>query len=128
MKIYIIVGEESGDKLGSSIIDGFREVLDISPAFVGVGGSSMVERGFKTIFPMQELSVMGLIEITSQYGNLKKRFNQTVSNIISEKPDILLTIDAPEFCFRVAKKNKIIKKKYSYCSLCCAYCLGLATK
>ena len=64
----------------------------------------MINRGLKTIFPMSELSVMGFVEIASQYRNLKKRLNQTVSSILDEKPDILLTIDAPEFCFRVAKK------------------------
>ena len=55
---------------------------------------------------MSELSVMGIIEITSHYKNLRKRLNQTVSAVLDEKPDILLTIDAPEFCFRVAKKVK----------------------
>ena len=47
---------------------------------------------------------MGFVEIALQHRNLKKRLNQTVSSILDEKPDILLTIDAPEFCFRVAKK------------------------
>ena len=55
-------------------------------------------------FPMSELSVMGFIEIFLQYKNLKERLNHTVVSILDEKPDILLTIDAPEFCFRVAKK------------------------
>ena len=110
MKVFIIAGEESGDKLGSEIIDSLRAAIDVSPNFVGIGGNGMISRGLKTIFPMNELSVMGFVEIASQYRNLKKRLNQTVSSILDEKPDILLTIDAPEFCFRVAKKIKLLNK------------------
>lgn len=110
MKIFIIAGEDSGDKLGSEIIDSLRAAIDGSPNFVGIGGSGMISRGLKTIFPMSELSVMGFVEIALQYRNLKKRLNQTVSSILDEKPDILLTIDAPEFCFRVAKKIKLLNK------------------
>ena len=51
---------------------------------------------------------MGIIEIVSHYKNLKKRLSQTVSAILNEKPDILLTIDSPEFCFRVLKKVKTL--------------------
>ena len=102
----MIAGEDSGDKLGSSVIDGLRETLDESPNFLGIGGTEMESRGLTSIFPMSELSVMGFIEIVSHYKNLKKRLNQTVSAILDEKPDILLTIDSPEFCFRVVKKVK----------------------
>ena len=110
MKIFIIAGEDSGDKLGSAIIDGLREVTDVPPKFVGIGGNGMISRGLESIFPMSELSVMGFVEIASKYKSLKKRLNQTISSILDEKPDILLTIDAPEFCFRVAKKVKYLNK------------------
>ena len=110
MKIFIIAGEDSGDKLGSAIIDGLREVTDVPPKFVGIGGNGMISRGLESIFPMSELSVMGFVEIASKYKSLKKRLNQTISSILDEKPDILLTIDAPEFCFRVAKQVKLLNK------------------
>ena len=106
----MIAGEDSGDKLGSSLMDGLRETLDESPNFVGIGGVEMERRGLTSIFPMSELSVMGIIEIVSHYKNLKKRLNQTVSAILNEKPDILLTIDSPEFCFRVLKKIKTFNR------------------
>ena len=110
MKIFIIAGEDSGDKLGSAVIDGLKKVVEVPPKFVGIGGNGMISRGLQTIFPMSELSVMGFVEIASQYKNLKKRLNQTVSSILDENPDVLLTIDAPEFCFRVAKKIKLLNK------------------
>ena len=110
MKIFIIAGEDSGDKLGSAIIDGLREAFDGSINFVGIGGNGMMSRGLEPIFPFSELSVMGLVEIASNYKNLKNRLNQTIHSILDEKPDILLTIDAPEFCFRVAKKVRLSNK------------------
>ncbi len=110
MKIFIIAGEDSGDKLGSVIIDGLREITDVPPKFVGIGGNGMISRGLESIFPMSELSVMGFVEIALKYKSLKKRLNQTISSILDEKPDILLTIDAPEFCFRVAKQVKLLNK------------------
>ena len=110
MKIFIIAGEDSGDKLGSAIMDSLIAATDDSLNFVGIGGTGMTSRGLRSLFPMSELSVMGFIEIASQYTKLKKRINETVFSILHEKPDILLTIDAPEFCFRVAKKIKLINK------------------
>ena len=110
MKIFIIAGEDSGDKLGSAIIDSLREAFDGSINFVGIGGNGMMNRGLDSIFPMSDLSVMGLVEIALQYTDLKNRLNQTIQSILDEKPDILLTIDAPEFCFRVAKKIKLSNK------------------
>ncbi len=110
MKIFIIAGEDSGDKLGSAIIYSLREKLDNPPSFVGIGGTEMINRGLNSIFLMSELSVMGFVEIAYNYKNLKKRLDQTVSAILDEKPDILLTIDSPEFCFRVAKKVKVANK------------------
>ena len=106
----MIAGEDSGDKLGSAVIDGLRETLDAPPNFVGIGGAEMKSRGLTSIFPMDELSVMGFVEILSHYKTLNKRLKQTISAILDEKPDILLTIDAPEFCFRVAKKVKLLNQ------------------
>ena len=110
MKIFIIAGEDSSDKLGSAIIHSLREKLDNPPSFVGIGGTAMTNHGLNSIFLMSELSVMGFVEIAYNYKNLKKRLDQTVSAILDEKPDILLTIDSPEFCFRVAKKVKVVNK------------------
>ena len=86
MKIYIIAGEDSGDKLGSAIIDGLREATDVPPKFVGIGGNSMISRGLEPIFPMSELSVMGFVEIASHYKNLKNRLNQTCLLYTSPSP------------------------------------------
>ena len=103
MKIALIAGEASGDKLGAALIDGFDAILDQPADFIGVAGPRMMARGMDSLFAMQELSVMGIVEILKQYSRLKRRLNETADYIIAQNPDVLITIDAPEFCLRLAK-------------------------
>ena len=106
LKIAFIVGEASGDKLGAALIDGFDAILSEPPECIGVAGPLMMDRGMNSLFDMHELSVMGITEILPQYLHLRRRLNQTVDYILDQKPDVLITIDAPEFCLRVAKAVK----------------------
>ena len=64
MKIFIIAGEDSGDKLGSAIIDGLKQVTDTPTKFVGIGGNGMKSRGLYSIFPMSELSAVSYTHLT----------------------------------------------------------------
>ena len=106
-KIYIVAGESSGDFLGSSLIQSLDNLSNQSVDFFGIGGSLM-ENGnnFRSLFPMSELSLMGLFEIIPHIFHLKKRINQTVQHILTTKPDALIFIDSPGFCKRVIKKIK----------------------
>ena len=103
MKIALIAGEASGDKLGAALIDGFDAILEQPADFIGVAGPRMMLRGMDSLFAMQELSVMGIVEILKQYPRLKRRLNETADYIIAQNPDVLITIDAPEFSLRLAK-------------------------
>ena len=103
MKIALITGEASGDKLGAALIDGFDAILEQPADFIGVAGPRMMSRGMDSLFAMQELSVMGIVEILNQYPRLKRRLNETADYIIAQNPDVLITIDAPEFSLRLAK-------------------------
>jgi lipid-A-disaccharide synthase len=103
MKIALIAGEASGDKLGAALIDGFDAILEQPADFIGVAGPRMMARGMESLFAMQELSVMGIVEILKQYPRLKRRLNETADYIIAQNPDVLITIDAPEFSLRLAK-------------------------
>ena len=89
-KIFIIAGEVSGDVLGANIM---RSMPGIK--FVGVGGENMRAAGLKSIFPMSDLAVMGIVEVLSHASTLKQRVNQTVDAIINAAPDLVLTIDSP---------------------------------
>ena len=102
MKIFIIAGEASGDKLGAAMMKGFEHIADQKIEFIGVGGALMEGMGLKSLFPMEEISLMGISEILSQYRHLKQRIRQTAAAVLDEQPDVLITIDLPEFSFRVA--------------------------
>ncbi|NDD88864.1 MAG: lipid-A-disaccharide synthase [Rhodobacteraceae bacterium] len=103
MKIALIAGEPSGDKLGAALIDGLNAILEQPADFIGVAGPRMITRGMDSLFAMQELSVMGIVEILKQYPRLKRRLDETADYIIAQNPDVLITIDAPEFSLRLAK-------------------------
>lgn len=116
-KIYIIAGEASGDRLGADLM---RALGLMSPdvEFVGIGGAEMTAAGLTSLYPMEELSVMGLVEVIKHYPRLKRRLNETVQDIIDHRPDVVLTIDSPDFCLRVARqvKEKLGVKTIHYVS------------
>jgi lipid-A-disaccharide synthase len=105
MKVFLIAGEVSGDKLGASLMAGLRQ-LKPNVTFEGVGGDLMEAKGLQSLFPMDELSVMGLVEILPKYFHFKRRIKQTAKAVINARPDVLVTIDSPEFSMRVAKLVK----------------------
>ena len=90
--VFIIAGEVSGDVLGANIM---RAMPDFK--FIGIGGQNMCALGLKSIFPMSDLAVMGIIEVVAHARTLKQRINQTIKEIIDTKPDLVLTIDSPGF-------------------------------
>lgn len=100
--MFLLAGEPSGDKLGAALMAGLRE-LDRSFAFEGVGGAEMTARGLQSLFPMSDLSVMGLAEVLPRYPLLRRRLGETVAAVARFAPDVLITIDSPDFCLRVVK-------------------------
>lgn len=104
-KIMLVAGEASGDQLGGRLMAALKARQD-HIRFIGVGGPRMEHEGLKSLFPMNEMSVMGLTEVIPHIPHLLKRINQTADFAKSEKPDVVITIDAPDFSFRVGKKLK----------------------
>ena len=102
MRVFLIAGEPSGDRLGGALMAGLR-ALAPNVTFAGIGGAQMTAAGLKSLFPMDELSVMGLAEVLPKYRHLKRRIAETAEAVLAEKPDVLITIDSPDFCLRVAK-------------------------
>mgnify|MGYP000164287183 CR=1 FL=1 len=104
-KIFIITGEESGDRLGADLIRKAREssnFFDIE--FQGIGGEMMHEQGMNSIFPLEDIAVMGLTEIIPKFPVIFARLDQTVKAIVKFKPDIVISIDCPDFSLRVQKR------------------------
>ncbi|MCL4156893.1 UNVERIFIED_CONTAM: hypothetical protein GTU68_009878, partial [Idotea baltica] len=105
LRVFILAGEPSGDKLGGALMAGLK-ALHSDVAFEGVGGAQMQAEGLVSRFDMSELSVMGLAEILPKYRHLKRRIAQTADAVLEMKPDVLITIDSPDFSLRVAKLVK----------------------
>ena len=103
MRVFVIAGEPSGDLLGGALLAGLRK-LDPALQIAGVGGPAMSAQGLDSLFPMSELSVMGLAEVLPRYRALKRRISQTAEAVLDFAPDALVTIDSPDFCLRVARR------------------------
>lgn len=103
MNIFLVAGEPSGDLLGARLIQALKtQRSDI--VFSGVGGSRMEAEGLTSLFPMSDLTLFGVAELLPKIPNLLRRISQTAEAIRQQKPDVVVTIDAPDFCFRVAKR------------------------
>ncbi len=98
-KVFIIAGEVSGDVLGARIMSEMPEV-----EFYGVGGENMTAAGLTSLFPMADLSVMGVVEVLAHARTLTRRIRQTVNEIIRIRPSVVLTIDSPGFARSVIKE------------------------
>ena len=101
--IYLVAGEPSGDFIGSETIS---ELLKLYPDMTihGVGGHFMEKFNFKSLFPMNELSIMGILPVLLKIVPLYRRINQVVEDVLDKNPDVVILIDSPDFNHRVAKK------------------------
>lgn len=102
MKLFLVAGEASGDKLGAALMAGLKSLVP-GLEFRGIGGPRMEAEGLASLFPMEELSVMGLLEVLPKYRHLKARIAQTAAAVLAERADALITIDSPDFGLRVAR-------------------------
>lgn len=102
--IYLVAGEASGDLLGGQLMQALKEKLGGRVRFAGVGGSRMTEEGLKSLFPMRELSLMGFVEIIPHIPKLLRRIRQTANDAKRVRPDVVITIDSPDFNFRVGRR------------------------
>ena len=106
-KIFVLTGEPSGDKLASTAISKIQKYNnDIE--YLSVGGVNLEKIGIKSIFELKEITYLGFTSVLLNIFKIKKRINQTVDEILKFEPDILFSVDSPDFTLRVAE---IVKKK-----------------
>jgi lipid-A-disaccharide synthase len=106
-RVFVVAGELSGDYLGGQLVNALRPLLSAQQQtleLAGIGGPSMTKAGLTSLFPLQELAVMGLWEVLPRLYRLRRRLRQTVQAVMDFQPDLLLTIDSPGFCLRLAKQ------------------------
>jgi lipid-A-disaccharide synthase len=108
-KIFIVTGEPSGDKIASAVISKLKSV-NVNIEYMAVGGSHLESLGIKSIFDLKEITYLGFTSVLLNIFKIKNRINKTVEEIIKFKPDILFTVDSPDFTLRVAERVKKINE------------------
>ena len=106
-KIFIVTGEPSGDKLATTVIS---KLIKINPnvEFLCVGGTHLNSLGIKSIFDLKEITYLGFTSVLFNIFKIRNRINKTVEEVIKFNPDILFTVDSPDFTLRVAQRVKKI--------------------
>ncbi len=106
-KIFILTGEPSGDKLASTVVTKLQQNhSDIQ--YLSVGGSHLDKLGIKSIYELKEITYIGFTSVILNLFKIRNKINETVKKIIEFNPDILLSVDSPDFTLRVAEKVKSI--------------------
>ena len=109
-KIFILTGETSGDKLASKVISKIKEKFD-DIEYLSVGGNYLNSLGIKSIFNLKEITYIGFTSVIFNLFKIKKKIDYTVDEVIKFNPDILFSVDSPDFTLRVAEKIKKINPK-----------------
>jgi len=104
--IFILAGESSGDRLGAALMRRLREETNGAVRISGVGGEAMIAEGLESVFPMQDIAVMGLVEIVPHLRRIRARMKRATEAILETQPDALVTIDAQVFSGLLAKRIK----------------------
>ena len=106
-KIFVLTGEPSGDKLASKVIFQLKNSRsDIE--YLSVGGEHLKALGIKSLYDLKEVTYLGFTRVLLNIFKIKKKINETVDKIIEFNPDILFSVDSPDFTLRVAEKVKKI--------------------
>ena len=106
-KIFILTGEPSGDKLASTVISKLK-FQNPGIEYLSVGGNHLKKIGINSIFNLNEITYLGFTSILFNIFKIRNKINQTVDEIIKFNPDILFSVDSPDFTLRVAERVKKI--------------------
>jgi lipid-A-disaccharide synthase len=104
LKIFLVAGEHSGDALGGKLIHAIKNNHAGPISFAGVGGEEMTRQGFASLFPVEDVAVMGPMSILPRLPRILRRVYQTVDAAVAFAPDIVVIIDSPEFTHPIAKR------------------------
>jgi lipid-A-disaccharide synthase len=102
--VFLVAGEESGDRLGAALIAALKEATSKRVHISGIGGAHMAAQGVESQFPLGDLAIMGFSAIPARLPLILRRIREAADAVIAAKPDVMVIIDSPEFTHRVAKR------------------------
>jgi lipid-A-disaccharide synthase len=103
-KIFMVATEESGDRLGASLMKVLRQRLGDAVRFEGVGGRAMASQGLASRFPIEDLSIIGFSGVVQRLPTILRHIRETADAVLETSPDMLIIIDSPDFTHRVARR------------------------
>lgn len=103
LRVFIVAGEVSGDIIASRFMNSLRKLSPFPVRFTGVGGAMMSQHGLSTLFPMEDIAVMGIWELLPHLRKFRVRLNETVESALTFQPHVVLTVDSKGFSFRFLK-------------------------
>ena len=101
--VWLIAGEPSGDILGARLMGALKQITAGNIRIEGIGGETMAGEGLNSRFPISDIAVMGLVEIIPRLPLIKRRMRETIKQILTEQPVLVVSIDAPGFCYDIWK-------------------------
>ncbi|MGA2792247.1 MAG: lipid-A-disaccharide synthase [Roseiarcus sp.] len=104
LRVFLVVGEHSGDQLGFKLMRALREATGGEIEFFGIAGEAMQAEGLRSLFPLADIAVMGVLPVIAKLPTLVARIGQTARAVIATRPDALVIIDSPDFTHRVARR------------------------
>jgi len=104
LRVALVAGEHSGDQLGAKLMRALSGARAGQIAFLGVGGEAMEAEGLKSLFPISDIAVMGILPVLARLPKLLSRIRKTSEAIVAARPDALVIIDSPDFTHRVARR------------------------
>ena len=124
-RVFFVVGEDSGDRLGASLAKELKATHGEGVAFEGLGGEGLIEQGLTSLFDIEDIAVMGFGPVIARLPTILSRLSKTVDAIIASKPDLVVLIDSPDFTHRVARRVRA-RAGYPHHRLGLAVGLGVA--
>lgn len=104
LDVFLVAGEQSGDQLGFKLMRALRGLTGGGVSFRGVGGNRMEAEGLTSLFPLEDIAVMGFAAVLGRLPLLHRRIRETADAVLAAPPDVLVIIDSPDFTHRVARR------------------------
>ncbi|KAL9453747.1 hypothetical protein AB3S75_009368 [Citrus x aurantiifolia] len=111
LRVFIVAGEVSGDSIGARLMSAMKKLAPLPVSFSGVGGSMMSEQGMKSLFPMEDIAVMGIWELLPHIYKFRVRLKETIKAALLFRPHAVVTVDSKGFSFRLLKQ---LRARYSH--------------